>query len=343
MRSFDLVINCFPNIMHETSFTSSGYIRPQFSGKCSREIGYFERVKQNILLVAIAIAQPSENVEEFRMKARYTSFIGCRFSRFLDLVIDFLTSFCYRFFDTGWMDTTIIDQFFQSNLGHFTSDRIKTGNDNRFRRIVYDKLHSSFLFERSDIATFLTNNLTLDVIGRNSDSRRSKFRHMRTGVLLNHGRHDLEGSLLKRIMSLVFKLGHSLDQSIFAFILDELHEALFSFLMREFGYPLKLGHFFCLQCLSFSLDRFYFFGSLGKLGLFCFQLLCFRFNLCLTLFYPSFLMSHFFGAGFFFRLCLLKNRDSLLLGFKYDFLLLFFRFGDDLSCLTFRGRKFVLG
>ncbi len=82
------------------------------------------------MLVTIAIAKSTQDIEEFRMKAGHTRFIRSRFSRFLDFIVDLLAALCNSFLNPGWMDTAIGNQFLERDSSHFSPHRIKTRNNN---------------------------------------------------------------------------------------------------------------------------------------------------------------------------------------------------------------------
>ena len=60
----------------------------------------------------------------------------------LDPLIDLAPCFVYHFLNAGRMNAPVGDELLQSDAGHFSAHRIKAGQNDRFRRIVDDEIHS---------------------------------------------------------------------------------------------------------------------------------------------------------------------------------------------------------
>ena len=97
------------------------------------------------------------------------------------------------------MDTSVRDELLERDLGHLAADRVEPRDDHRFGGIVDDELHAGLLLERADVPAFLADDLALDVVRRDLHGRRRELGHMRTGILLDDGRHDVERPILERL------------------------------------------------------------------------------------------------------------------------------------------------
>ncbi len=65
------------------------------------------------------------------------------------------------------MDATVCDKVLESDASRLTTNRIEAGENNRFRGVVDNQVHTGNLLEGADIATLATDRLALKVIGRN--------------------------------------------------------------------------------------------------------------------------------------------------------------------------------
>ena len=93
---------------------------------------------------------------------RKSSLLAC----FFDLLFDLFLCFFNHFLDTGRMDTTVVDQFFQSNAGNLTAYGVKTGNNYRLRRIVNDQVNTGQSFQCPDISALTANDTAFHFIIR---------------------------------------------------------------------------------------------------------------------------------------------------------------------------------
>lgn len=89
---------------------------------------------------------------------------GCLSSSFLDLLIDVLLSFVVHLFDTSGMDAPIGDEVLHRNACDLAAHRIVRRNSNALRGIVDDEIRSRDLLERTDVASFTTDDAALQVV-----------------------------------------------------------------------------------------------------------------------------------------------------------------------------------
>ena len=136
-------------------------------------------------------------MNQFRIKSGHTHVISRRFSGFFYFIVNFIFGEFYRFFNFGRMDPSVSNQFFHGNFGNFSSDRIKTGNDNRFRRIINNNFNTSESFQRFDISSFASDYPAFYFIRSDTHRAGGHIGRVRSGIFLDSLRHDVFGFLVQ--------------------------------------------------------------------------------------------------------------------------------------------------
>ena len=133
---------------------------------------------------------------------------GRRFTFFTNHSLDFFLSLLDHFFDSCRMDSAIYDQFFQCDTRHFSADWIKSGQDNCFRCIINDQIHTRKCLQCTDISSFSTNDSSLHLVIWKLYYRNRRLSHMICRTFLN----CCDYILLRFLASLFFCLTfHFLD------------------------------------------------------------------------------------------------------------------------------------
>ena len=100
------------------------------------------------------------------MKSVYTDFqCGC-LAFLTNILFYFFAGLFYHLFDAGRMDSSVYDQFFQSNSCHLTADRIERGKNDCFRCIVDDQVNACHGFECTDVSSFTADDAAFHFIAR---------------------------------------------------------------------------------------------------------------------------------------------------------------------------------
>ena len=121
-------------------------------------------MKQHILRVAVAIFQPTEQLDDLRVNAVNTDvkngFLAGLSNRFVQL----LFRFAHHLFDPSGMNATVGYELLQGQTRDFPANRIMSRNHHRLRRIVDDKIDSSGRLQSADVAPFSADDLSLEFI-----------------------------------------------------------------------------------------------------------------------------------------------------------------------------------
>ncbi len=166
MGSFHLMIHCFADIMQETRTLGHADIQTQFSGKESGELRYFHGMLQYILSVAGTIVQFAKKLDQLRVNTVHADFQCGGFPLLFNSGIHFFSCLLYHLLDSGRMNAAIHDELLERNAGDFTTDRIKPGDDDCFRRVINDEIHTGHRLKRADIAPLTPDDPSLHFVVR---------------------------------------------------------------------------------------------------------------------------------------------------------------------------------
>ncbi len=146
-----------------------------------------------MLQCILSIAGPefhlAKQSDKLWVNAVHSDFEQCRFTLFFDHDLYFFLRFFNHFLDSCRMDSSVHDQFLKCNTCNLTSDRIKTGKDHCFRRIINNQIHTCHRLQRADIAAFPTDDTSLHLIARKLHNGNRRFGYMVCRTTLNGVNH----------------------------------------------------------------------------------------------------------------------------------------------------------
>ena len=117
----------------------------------------------------------------------YTNLQCSSFSLFLHHHFYFFLRLLYHLFDSGRMNTSVHNQFFQRNSCNFTTNRVKTGQNNCLRRIIDNQVYTRHCFQCTDISSFPSDDSSFHFIVWKLYNGNSCFRNMVCCTSLNCG------------------------------------------------------------------------------------------------------------------------------------------------------------
>ena len=154
------------------------------------------------------------------MNAVYANFQGCGFTFFSHHGLYFFLCLFHHLFDSGRMNSSVHNQFFQRNTCYFTPDRIETGQYDCFRGIVNNEIYARKCFQSSDIASFPTDNTALHFIAWKLYNGNCSFRYMVCRTFLNGCHHVFLGLLIGFLFCFALQFLVELGSVNFYFVLN---------------------------------------------------------------------------------------------------------------------------
>jgi len=96
---------------------------------------------------------------------------GGSFPHLVNLLFNLFGNLQHHLFDTGRMNTTIRYQLMKRQPGNLSPNRIEGRQNDGFRGVINDNLHTRYRFESADISPFTANNPALNLVVLNMKHR----------------------------------------------------------------------------------------------------------------------------------------------------------------------------
>ena len=257
MAALDLMVNGFTDIVEQTGPLCGGYVHTQLGGNQTGNMADLNGVVQHVLAVAGTVLHTAQQLDDFGVQTVNVRFKSCPLAFCLNGGIDFLLCFGNHFFDVRRVDTSIGNQFFQCNAGHFPTHRVKAGDCNGLRRIVDNQIAAGQIFERPDIPALAADDAAFHfVVCQRHDGNRN-FTGMVRSTALDRGGDDLARNGVGLVLSTVFNFldlhGHFVGH--FGFHLRNQHilglfHSVTGNALQGFHLVLFQTFNFCLGCLG---------------------------------------------------------------------------------------------
>ncbi len=138
------------------------------------------------------------------MQAVDANFEHGGFARFANRIVNFLLGFFDHLFDAGGMDASVENELFERNSRYFPAHRVKTGEDDRFRRVVNDEVNARRRFQRADVSALTADDAALHVVIGQRHDRNRGLGHMIRGATLNRKGYDVARALVRFFLGFAF-------------------------------------------------------------------------------------------------------------------------------------------
>ncbi len=173
------------------------------------------------------------------------------FAGFFDLFFHLFGDLGDYLLDPGGMDPAVADEFCDGDPRDFPADRVETGQDDRFRRVVDDDVDACCCLQRRDVAPFPAYDPALHLfVGKRDDGDRV-LADVLAGITLD-GKCDYLLRLLVRLFPRFFlDLLDHLHRFEAGFLLHALNEHLFCLFGRHARYLFKLFPGTCQKIFLF--------------------------------------------------------------------------------------------
>ena len=135
----------------------------------ARKVDDLERVLEDVLAIARAIAQAPEDLHELLVKLAAVRLEDRLLPRLHDRILDLRFRGVVRVLDARRVDPSVLDQLGQGDPGDLTPYAVEGGENDRLRRVVDDEVDAGEMLEGADVATFSADDATLHVVGRQLD------------------------------------------------------------------------------------------------------------------------------------------------------------------------------
>ena len=176
MSAGDFMINRFADVVQQRAGARHLRIGPQFLCDHSGQMGHFHRMLKHILTVTGAKIQPSQNHNDAWIQIKHIGLVSRLLTFFFDDFGNIFFGLDHHLLNFCRMNPAVQNQIFQRHFGDLSANRIKRRQRDRAGRIVNNHFHAGGFFKGPDIAAFLADNFTFDIIGGDFHHRRGDFR-----------------------------------------------------------------------------------------------------------------------------------------------------------------------
>ena len=166
VRAFHFMVNSLADIMQQAGTFSQNNVNTKLRSHYTCQVSNLNRMVQHILTIAGTIFQAAQQLNQFGVQTMHSDSKGCLFAGFLNLLLNLFLCLFNHFLNAGRMNTTIINQFFQSETGNLAAYRIEAGNNNSLRSIIDNQIDAGKGFQSTDVTAFTTDNASLHLITR---------------------------------------------------------------------------------------------------------------------------------------------------------------------------------
>ena len=235
MGALLFVVDRLADIVQQARTLGKIDVQPQLRRHHTGELCDLDGMLVHILAVAGAVFEPAEQFDQLGMQAEDTDFEHGGFAVLLDLLIQFLAHLFHRLFDAGGMDAAVADQLFERKAGDFAADRIKSGEDDHFGRIVDDQFDTRRIFESADVAALATDDARLHIVVGQRHDGDGDLGRMIGSAALDREADDLFRVHVRLVLRLLFDVAYLQGNVVTGLVEDIFGEDLFGFLAGELG------------------------------------------------------------------------------------------------------------
>src|SRR6266545_3999347 len=236
----DLVGHRLADVVQQRAPLGYPLVQAELGGDGAGDVGRLDQVLQDVLPVRGPELEPRSEEHQIGMHVGDPDLHHRLLAGPLDLLVDLLLGALVRLLDAGRVDSAVGHELLQGHAGRLTPDGVEARQDDGLRGVVDDEVHPGHGLESPDVAALPADDPTLHVLGREGEYRDGRFGGLLRGHPLDGDGHDLSGSLLPFLPSLVLDLpngGHGLALGL----VDDLSDKrLLGLLRRHPGYRLEL-------------------------------------------------------------------------------------------------------
>ena len=164
VRQFGFGVWHLADIVQKAGAFRQFRVEAEFCGHGGAEVGHLLRVLQQVLSVGGTVAHLADHPHQFVADVVDTEVDAGAFSGLVDFLFDLFLGLGDHLFDTGGVDTSVGDQFFEGTAGDFAAHGVEAGEEDGVRRVVNDDIDAGEVLEGADVTSFTADDAALDVV-----------------------------------------------------------------------------------------------------------------------------------------------------------------------------------
>ena len=193
MGAFHFVVHGFANVMQKAGAFRLLFVQAEFRRHDAAQEANFEGMLQNVLGIACAIFEFTQELDQIRMYAVNSNIEGRLFPSFADGIVDLGVDLLHNLLNACGMNPPVGYQAFKRDSGNFAPNGIETREDHRLRSIINDQIDPRRCLDGSDIPAFATDDPPLHLLIGQGYHRHRLLRHIVASIALNGQRNNILG------------------------------------------------------------------------------------------------------------------------------------------------------
>ena len=254
MRAVDLVRHRLAEVVQERGALRRLDARAELARHDPREVDDLERVLEDVLAVARAIAEPPEHLRQLLVHVAAVRLEHGLLAGLADVLLELGLRGVVGVLDPRRMNAAVLDQLLQRHPRQLAADAVERGEHDRLRRVVDDEVDARQVLERADVAPLAADDAALHVIGRQLDHRDRRLGRVAGGDALERVRHEIARAPARLAPRLLLELARRAGELVPDQVLRALEQVRLRLDDGEARDPLELLHGLVLRGLQLLLE-----------------------------------------------------------------------------------------
>ena len=253
-----LVVQSLADVMEQAGPLGHGGVQPQLAGHHAGEEGHLDRVVQDVLPIAGAVAQPAQELDQLVVDAVDAHLQHGTLALLLDGGFHLPAGLFHGLLNAGGVDAPVGDELLQGDAGHFPAHRLKAGEGDGLGRVVDNQVHAGEGFNGPDVPALPADDAALHLVVGQGHHADGGFADVVGRAALDGQGDDLPGGFVRVLFGLLLKLPDFHGLLVGELALQVVQQVLLGLVHREVGDFLQhvklallhgLGLFQALLCL----------------------------------------------------------------------------------------------
>ena len=254
MRSLDLVRHRLAEIVQQRRALRRLHRRLDLGRHDPGELDDLERVLEDVLAVARAVAEPAEDLHELLVDLAAVRLVDRLLACLPDVLVELGLREVVHLLDPRRMDAPVLDQLEEGHPRDLAPDAVERREHDGVRRVVDDEVDAGQVLERADVPALAADDPALHVVGRKLDERHRRLGGRARRNPLQRIGDEVPRTPLRLGRGLLLELADPPGKLVAHLLLRRREDPLPRLAGRHAGDPLELGAVAQLQLLHLLLQ-----------------------------------------------------------------------------------------
>ena len=254
VRALDLVRHRLADVVQHRRALRRLDAGAELGGHDAGEVDDLERVLEDVLPVARAVAEAAEDLHELLVERAAVRLEDRLLARLADDLLDLRLRLVVHLLDPRRVDAAVLDQLRQREARHLAAQPVERREHDRVRRVVDDEVDAGEVLEGADVAALAADDAALHVVGRELDDGDRRLGRVARGDALQRVRDEVPRAPLRLGARLLLEHPDAAAEIVADELLAALEQVRLRLLLRHAGDPLDAGLLVVLRLLQLLLE-----------------------------------------------------------------------------------------